>query len=96
MPCQADAAQANGQLAGRLEEARAEVARLARGQACLEAQVEQLTSSLVDATARKGDGERRLRQYQQVHLSSSLLPHLATHHSNDLTDLCKFGGILNV
>ena len=58
------------QVKGQLEEAAgagaAERARLARLSENLEAQVEQLTAALADASALKGKAEARVRQYQQV------------------------------
>lgn len=53
-------------LSGLLEGNSTAVARLERSNENLEGQVEQLTISLVDATSKKSDAEKRLRQYQQV------------------------------
>ena len=58
--------QMKGELSGRLEAGAGAAARLARDNGCLEGQVEQLTSSLVDATAKRSAAEQRLRQFQQV------------------------------
>ncbi len=53
-------------LAGLLEGDSSAVARLERDNENLEGQVDQLTISLVDATSKKSDADKRLRQYQQV------------------------------
>ncbi len=53
-------------LSGLLEGDTSTVARLQRDNENLEGQVDQLTISLVDATSKKTEADKRLRQYQQV------------------------------
>ncbi len=53
-------------LSGLLEGNTSTVERLQRDNENLEGQVDQLTISLVDATSKKTEADKRLRQYQQV------------------------------
>lgn len=59
-------------LSGLLEGNSSAMARLERDNENLEGQVDQLTISLVDATSKKSETDKRLRQYQQVCLHARL------------------------
>ena len=58
--------QARQDLERQLAQSAEEAQRLERENENLEGQAEQLTISLMDATAKKTDSELRLRQFQQV------------------------------